>query len=56
MPVGMEVGFGRGNIVLDGDPAPTMESARHPPPSFRPMFTVASGATYDYTRIHFALK
>jgi len=25
MPLGTEVGFGRGQIVLDGDPVPPME-------------------------------
>jgi len=43
MPLGMEVGLGPGYIVLDGDPAPLRKGAqqRSPPPTFRPMSTVA---------------
>ena len=33
MPLGMELGLGPGNFVLDGDPTPPSE-----PPNFRPMF------------------
>jgi len=32
MPLGKEIGLGPGNIVLDGDPAPTAA-----PPHFQPM-------------------
>jgi len=33
MPLGMEVGLGPGDIVLDGDPAPPRKGQ---PPTFRP--------------------
>jgi len=33
MPLGMEVDLGPGDIVLDGDPAPTLKEAQ-PPPQF----------------------
>jgi len=56
MPLGTEVGFGRGDIVFDGDAAPPSHGKGHSiPPTFRPMSVVASGGTYDYTGIHFAL-
>jgi len=29
MPLGTEVGFGPGNIVSDGDPAPPQKGAQH---------------------------
>ena len=32
MSLGTEVGLGPGDIVLDGDPAPPMVGAQHPPP------------------------
>jgi len=41
MPFGMEVGFGRGDIVFDRDPASPTERAQQPPPSFQPMSIVA---------------
>ena len=31
MPLGKEVGLGRGDIVLDGDPAPQWKGAQQPP-------------------------
>jgi len=31
MPIGTEVGFGSGVIVLDGDPAPRRNGAQQPP-------------------------
>jgi len=37
---GMELGFGPGDFVLDGDPAP-LSKRGSPPPNFRPMFIVA---------------
>jgi len=40
MPLGMEVGLGPGNFVLDGDPAPLLKKGAEPP-NFRSMFTVA---------------
>jgi len=39
-PLGTEVDFGLGHIVLDGDPAPPAKEAQQPP-SFRPMSIVA---------------
>jgi len=41
MPLGMEVGLGPGDFVLDGDPAPLPQKGAEPPPNFRPMFIVA---------------
>jgi len=45
MPLGMEVGLGPGDFVLDGDPAPSLQkgggSAAPPPKKNRPMFIVA---------------
>jgi len=40
MPLGMEVGFGPGHIVLDGDPAPPKRGGGTTP-NFRPMSIVA---------------
>jgi len=40
MPLGMEVGLGQGDIVLDGDPAPPTERDTAAP-IFWPMSTVA---------------
>ena len=40
MPLGMEVGLGPGDFVLDGDPAPSPQGAQLPP-SFLPMSIVA---------------
>jgi len=31
MPLGTEVGLGPGDIVLDGDPAPSRKGAHQPP-------------------------
>jgi len=31
MPLGMEVGLGPGDIVLDGDPAPPQKRVQQPP-------------------------
>jgi len=39
MPLGMGVGLGPGNIVLDCDPAP-LPLKRAEAPNFRPMFIV----------------
>ena len=42
MPLGMEVGLGRGDFVLDGDPAPpTQKGGGEALPNFRLMFIVA---------------
>jgi len=38
MPLGMEVGFRPGDLVLDGDPAPPKRGTA---PHFRPMSIVA---------------
>jgi len=38
MKLAMEVGFGPGDFVLDGDPAPRKGAQ---PPNFRPMLVVA---------------
>jgi len=38
MPLGMEVGLGPGDLVLDGDPAPPPQKGG---PNFRPMSIVA---------------
>jgi len=40
MPLGMEVGLGPGNFVLDGDPAPLPQKGAELP-KFRPMFILA---------------
>ena len=42
MPLGTEVGLSPGDIVFDGDPAPSTErGAAAAPYTFRPMFVVA---------------
>ena len=39
MPLGMEVGLGPGDILLDGDPAPLRKKGgQQPPPNFRPTY------------------
>jgi len=38
MALGMEVGLGRGHIVLEGDPAPPIKVGTAP--NFQPMFIV----------------
>ena len=40
MSLGMEVGLGPGDFVLDGDPNPLPKRGAEPP-NFRPMFIVA---------------
>ena len=40
IPVGMEVGLGPGNFVLDGDPVLPQKKGTAPTPNFRPMFIV----------------
>ena len=40
MSLGVEVGLGPGDFVLDGDPAPPPQKGGGAP-HFRPMFTVA---------------
>jgi len=41
MPLGMEVGLGPGDFVLDGDPALPPPKKGRVPPNFRPMSIVA---------------
>jgi len=36
MPLGMQVGLGPSDIVLDGDLAPLPQKGKEPPPSFGP--------------------
>ena len=44
MSLGMELGFGPGDFVLDGDLAPPTQRAENwGRPNFRPMFIVAKG-------------
>jgi len=40
MSLGMELGLGPGDFVLEGDPAPPPQKGAEPP-NFRPMFIVA---------------
>jgi len=49
MPLGLEVGLGPGDFVLDGDPAPPEKRAQ-PPPNFWLMYIVAK--LLDGTRYH----
>jgi len=35
MKLGMQVGLGPGHIVVDGDPAPSMERGTAAPPTFK---------------------
>ena len=44
MSLGMDLGLGPGDFVLDGDPAiPPKGGGCAPPPNFRPMFIVPNG-------------
>jgi len=43
MPLGMEVGLGPGDIMLDGDPAPPMEKGTTAPPLFGPCLLWPNG-------------
>ena len=43
MPLGIEVGLGPGDMVLDGDQLPTRKGAQQPP-SFRPLYCVPTVA------------
>ena len=40
MSLGMELGLGPGDFVLDGEPAPLPKRGGGGPPNFRPMFIV----------------
>ena len=44
MPLGTEVGLGPGDIMLDGDPAPTRKGAQQLP-TCEPMSTVTKRST-----------
>jgi len=48
MPLGTEVGLGRGHIVLDGHPAPPRKGSQQPP-TFRPMSIVAKRSPISAT-------
>ena len=50
IPLGMEVGLGPGDFVLDGDTAPLPKKGAEPSPNFRPMFIVAK--RLDLSLIH----
>ena len=55
MSLGMEVGLGPGDFVLDGDPAPFSKKGVEPLPNFRPMFIVAKrldGSRWNLSLIH----
>ena len=54
MPLGMEVGLGPGDFVLDGDPAPSPKRGRSPLPNYRPIAVVAPNGWMhqDATRCH----
>jgi len=41
MSLGMELGLGPGDFVLDGDPALPPQKGAEPPPNFQPMLIVA---------------
>ena len=43
MSLGMEVGLGPGDFVLDWDPAPSPKGGQSPPPHFRPMLLRPNG-------------
>ena len=50
MPLGMEVGRGLGDIVLDGDPGPRPgKGAQQPPPHFGPKSIVAKRSPISAT-------
>jgi len=54
MPLGMEVGLGPDNFVLDGDPAPPpQKGGQSPARNFRPMSIVAK--RLDGSRWHLIL-
>jgi len=50
MPLGTEVGLGRGDIVLDGDPAPPLPAkGAQQPPTFRLLSIVAKRSLISAT-------
>jgi len=50
MPLGMDVGLGPGDFVLDGDTAPLPKKAAEPPSQFWPISVVAK--RLDASRCH----
>ena len=50
MPLGMDVGLGPGDFVLDGDTAPLPKKAAEPLPQFWPISVVAK--RLDASRCH----
>jgi len=48
MPLGMEVGLGTGDFVLDGDPALPPPKKGHSPPIFDPSLLWPNGCMYRY--------
>ena len=51
MPLGMELGFGPSDFVLDGDPVPLPKKGAEPLPNFRPMSIAAKWL--NGSRCHF---
>jgi len=49
MPLGMKVGLGQGDIVLDEDPAPSPPERGTAAPTFRPMPIVAKRSPISAT-------
>ena len=54
MPLGVEVGLGPSNFVLDGDPAPPPQKGGRAPTNFQPMYIVAK--LLDGSRWHLAWR
>jgi len=54
MPLGMKVGLGPGDFVLDGEPAPLPKKGAEPLPNFRPMPVMAK--RLDGSRWHLAWR
>ena len=49
MSLGMEVGLGPADFVLDGDPAPLPKRGTEPPPIFRPICLLRPNGWMDET-------
>jgi len=49
IPLGMKVGFGPGDIMLDGNPALPRKEAQQPRPTFRPMSIAAKRSPISAT-------
>ena len=56
MPLGTEVDLGPGHIVIDGDPVPPTAKGAQQPPSFWPMFIMATVAISATTELLFSLR